>query len=75
MVADAPETERLAKVEKDVAWIKLIGSAMAVALGAIFWQLYSLNAKFAAMDAKLGAMGDGRNPCRDRRKLKSTKFF
>lgn len=56
MVADAPETERLAKVEKDFAWIKLIGSAMAVALGAIFWQLYSLNAKAAAMDAKLDAM-------------------
>ena len=56
MMADAPETERLAKVERDVAWIKLIGSAMAVALGAIFWQLYSLNATVAAMDARLDGM-------------------
>ena len=58
MMADAPpDTERwLTNVEKDVAWIKLIGSAMAVALGAIFWQLYSLNAKVAVMDSKLDAV-------------------
>ena len=58
MMADAPlNIERLAKVERDFGWVKLIGSGMAVAIGAVFWQLYTLNAHVATLDAHVAALG------------------
>ncbi len=62
MMADNPHdtAERIATTESDLGWIKKIGGYVivvgAAGFGAVFWQLYSLNGKVAAMDAKLDAM-------------------
>lgn len=62
MMADGPHntSERIAVTESDLGWVKKIGGYVivvgAAGFGAVFWQLYKLNATVAAMDAKLDAM-------------------
>ena len=58
MMADAPDIERIAKVEIDLRWTKIVGGAIVASQVAIFWQLYRLNAEVAALAAGTNARLD-----------------
>ena len=56
MSSEPIPSERVAKVEKDVWWIKVVGTVMVAALGGIYWQLLTMKGDIAALSVQVASI-------------------